>query len=135
MKPLRRLSLTLAACALLLLATVAAAKRGQGHAAPEPRSSRWPAVRAAYLKEHPACELCGRTVGVEIHHVKAFSAFPELELDPSNFLGLCRVGKYGNEHLIWGHGGDFKFYNPSVREDVKHFREMIQGRKPNRPEE
>ena len=37
-----------------------------------PRSPRWPAVRDAYLKEHPACAVSGRTEGPSLWHMVEF---------------------------------------------------------------
>lgn len=39
-------------------------------AAGVPRSSKWPAVRAAHLKANPSCEACGQRDAREVHHVQ-----------------------------------------------------------------
>jgi hypothetical protein len=52
---------------------------------------------------------------LQVHHILPFHLNPQLELDPSNLITLC-MGKL-ECHLIIGHGGDYKDYNPSV---VKH---------------
>lgn len=105
-----------------------------------PRSSEWPAVRNAYLKEHPECAACGRTGrGLQVHHVVPFHLDGNgdedgdgiiNELDSDNLITLC-TGDTCNCHLWIGHAGSFKTYNPNVREDAKRFREMIRNRKPN----
>jgi 5-methylcytosine-specific restriction endonuclease McrA len=53
------------------------------------RSPLWPKARRAYKKTHPACEACGRKIGVQVHHVIPFHLHPEKELDPENFIALC----------------------------------------------
>lgn len=74
------------------------------------RAGRWDTVRDAHVKGQPACAVCGTKSGVEVHHVRPYHLFPELELDPTNLITLCR-----EHHLWWGHLGDFKSWNPEVR--------------------
>lgn len=87
-------------------------------ASPEtPRSPHWPAVRRVWLHAHPTCAACGGTLDVQVHHVRPFHLFPELELDPANFVTLCeRVGT--DHHLHYGHHGDWHDFNPNVRADA-----------------
>lgn len=107
-----------------------------------PRSSEWPAVRNAYLRDHPECAACGRTgKGLQVHHVLPVNAFGSEdddgdgiinELDPDNCIGLCVDGPGKMScHFVIGHAADWRSYNPNVREDAKRFREMIRNRKPN----
>ena len=105
-----------------------------------PRSSQWPNVRAAYLKLHPRCESCGGKEGLQVHHVIPFAAGGAddedgdgitNELDADNLITLC-TGDTMNCHLWIGHAGNFRSWNPTVREDAKRFREMIANRRPNR---
>ncbi len=88
-----------------------------GKAPEHPRSSKWPHVRDTWLESHPTCEACGTDEHVEIHHVKSFTYYPELELDTSNFMSLCRKPGH-NCHLRIGHSGDWKSWNPHAREDA-----------------
>lgn len=92
-----------------------------------PRSSGWYAVRNRFVGEHPACEACGIAVELNVHHVKPFHEHPELELDPSNLITLCR-----EHHFRVGHDPDgpwgpkrpnWKASNPLVREHAKKIRE------------
>ena len=92
-------------------------------AGPE-RSSKWPAVRDAYLRQHPACEACGSRSDLNVHHVIPFHVDEEKELDPTNLITLCRT-----HHLTIGHlcdratGRDnWKCENPNVREDAAKYR-------------
>jgi hypothetical protein len=77
------------------------------------RSDRWPEVQKAYIAAHPTCEACGSKVELNVHHVLPFHLFAEFELEPSNLITLCKW-----HHLALGHLGDFKAYNPYVREDA-----------------
>ena len=105
-----------------------------------PRSSKWPTIQRAFLRSHPECAACGRTgSGLQVHHEIPFHSDGNgdadgdgiiNELDEDNLITLC-VGDTCNCHLWIGHAGNFKTYNPNVREDAKRFREMIRNRKPN----
>jgi predicted HNH restriction endonuclease len=50
---------------------------------------------------------------LEVHHVKPFHLFPQLELDPANLMTLCEDG--GNCHFMVGHLKDWRRYNPKAR--------------------
>lgn len=93
------------------------------------RSPEWPKVRAAYLKEHPRCALCGGKKKLEVHHRRPFHLHPELELDPSNFVTLCENKGDGiNCHLAFGHLGSFQSYNPDVDDDTATWSKKIASR-------
>ena len=130
------LSLTAAACVGLCLWATAPPPYVDHHppeedatglvGASRQRSSKWPAVQARYLREHPACEACGSREDLNVHHVVPFHVDPSKELDPRNLLTLCR-----EHHLSLGHscggltGGDnWKCENPNVRADVAKFRKQ-----------
>ena len=81
------------------------------------RSSKWPTVRAAHLKRQPACAACGCTSPVEVHHIRPFHLFPEMELDPANLITLCE-SKSHNCHLLFGHCLNWRKYNPQVCPDA-----------------
>lgn len=87
-----------------------------------PRSSLWDAVRDRHLRENPCCEVCWSLL-VEVHHVRPFVQYPELELDTGNLITLCRP-----HHFLFGHGLDWQSWIPSVRLDVAMMRERIDGR-------
>ncbi|HNX23820.1 MAG TPA: HNH endonuclease signature motif containing protein [Spirochaetota bacterium] len=84
------------------------------------RSPEWENVRYAYIKDHPVCALCGTAKDLQIHHIKPFHLYPELELEPENLITLC-VSKYWGFscHLIAGHGGNFKYENTWILEDIE----------------
>lgn len=90
------------------------------------RSSKWGEVRKNHLKENPYCIVCGGTRKLEVHHIKPFHLYPELELEPSNLVTLCEDASYGIIcHLFIGHMGSYRFQNPNVLEDAKKIREKI----------
>lgn len=84
------------------------------------RSSQWAKVRKEHLKLHPACEVCGDTHQINVHHIKPFHLHPELELEPTNLISLCESTSYGIIcHLLIGHLGDYRNINPNVLKDIK----------------
>ena len=84
------------------------------------RSGKWRSVRAAHLKKHPRCALCGGKKKLEAHHCLPFHLDPSLELDPNNLITLCEEKKDGaNCHLLCGHLGSFHSFNKDVREDAR----------------
>jgi len=83
------------------------------------RSNRWPTVRKNYLKSNSICAVCASTQQLEVHHVKPFHLHPELELEPTNLITLCESNRNGVScHQFFGHLGNYKRINPSVREDA-----------------
>lgn len=92
------------------------------------RSPQWPAVRKAFLKLHPTCEVCGTKGSLlkpnELHHKLPVHLDIErkFELDFSNLITLCR-----NHHLLFGHLMSFRRgYNLSVVEDANLWKTKIQ---------
>jgi len=89
------------------------------------RSPKWGKVRAAYLKEHPVCEVCGGSKGRECHHRMPFYLNPELELDPKNLITLCRKNRC---HLNFGHLFSYKSYNRTIEKDALTWHNKIVSR-------
>lgn len=85
---------------------------------PLTRSSKWPKLRRHFLYGHSRCACCGRTTKLEVHHIKDFSTHPELELNYSNLITLCRNGTQC--HLAIGHLGDWKRANSCVADDAAY---------------
>lgn len=138
---MKRRTFNAMACSLLTLACLwgCLPQMREPMALAAPRSSQWAKVRAAYLTKHPKCEACGGREGLQVHHVIPFAKDGNgdededgisNELDEDNLITLC-TGDTLNCHLWLGHAGNFKTYNPCVREDAAHFRDMIANRKPN----
>lgn len=112
------------------------------------RSSKWPGVRKAFMKQFPTCDACGGTDNLQVHHVCPFHDNPELELHPDNLITLCMGYNkgIGECHVKIGHGSSFKFFNPNARQDALEalanpgkFEEICKraemARKPNIPGE
>jgi 5-methylcytosine-specific restriction endonuclease McrA len=84
------------------------------------RSNGWAKVRAARIDLIGHCECCGKSPSMlkrfrlQVHHIKPFHVWPELELDPENLIVLCSNPSC---HLDKGHLGDFRSWNESVRRD------------------
>lgn len=76
------------------------------------RSSKWPAVRKAFLagKRCAACETDKR---IEAHHCLPRHLYPELELRTEFLIALCR-----RCHKLLGHCDSWKAFNPRVVEDA-----------------
>src|SRR6185369_3917691 len=72
------------------------------------RSPKWRTVEKAQLVAHPTCAACGGTIRLNVHHIKPYHLFPELELEPTNLITLC-MGPM-ECHLRLGHGGLFRAY-------------------------
>jgi 5-methylcytosine-specific restriction endonuclease McrA len=82
------------------------------------RSSKWPALRKAFIKTWPQCAVCRSTAKLEVHHIIPFHIEPSLELLESNLITLCENQKNGvNCHLLFGHLGNYKSYNKNVKKD------------------
>lgn len=78
------------------------------------RTAGWKLVRAAHIKLHPACEVCGITTGrIDVHHIVPFAVDPSLELVESNLMTLCR-----EHHLVWAHAGSWRRYDSKIVEAV-----------------
>lgn len=95
-----------------------AVARKYGH---KDRSPEWPRVAHEHLSIEPACVACGhKGRGLQVHHIKPFHLYPELELDPHNLITLCEI-KGRDHHLLLGHLDNWESYNPNVHTDVKRF--------------
>lgn len=90
------------------------------------RSGKWRKVRKAHLKKYPRCAVCGSTKKIEVHHQIPFSIDPELELDELNLITLCENKRYGlNCHLLIGHLGSYRRFNPTVEVDAVTWKRKI----------
>lgn len=128
---MKRRTFNAMACSLLTLACLWGClpqfREPMALEAGQPRSACWRKVRAEYLASVGGkCEACGTSEDVEAHHVEPFKKNPARECDPTNVVALCR-----RHHFELGHAFSFQHYNPCVREDAAHFRDMIANRKPN----
>jgi hypothetical protein len=96
------------------------------------RSSKWPRVRREHLAREPQCQWCAAKSKLEVHHLRPFHLFPELELDDGkdgtgkdgNLITLCEC--HTECHLRHGHLGRWVLFNENIRkqcEDRRHERE------------
>ena len=81
------------------------------------RSGKWSEVRKKHLSENGKCYGCESVKDLEVHHLKPFHLFPELELDPSNLVTVCK-----HCHLVTAHLKDYKLYNVDCLKDLYNFR-------------
>lgn len=77
------------------------------------RSPKWYSLRCRTLQNANGCEACKSLKSLQVHHVKPVYTHPELELDPSNLMVLCRTC-----HLHIGHGGCWMQVNPMARDSA-----------------
>lgn len=89
------------------------------------RSPHWPEVRGRHLRLHPECALCGGTKKLNVHHVRPFWLFPELELAPLNLITLCEGSRWLNCHFVLGHLLSWKSFNLFVLDDIRSLRMKI----------
>ena len=82
------------------------------------RSGKWAAVRRRHLTRQPACQWCGGTQDVEVHHIMPFHLHRELELEPRNLVTLCEHGDL-DCHLRHGHLGNWRSFNPFILHDIR----------------
>ena len=87
------------------------------------RSRHWPEIQKIFLADNPECVVCGARHFLNVHHVKPFHLFPELELVPANLITLCR-----GHHFIFGHLMNWKSWNASVAEDSRLWKNKILSR-------
>lgn len=87
------------------------------------RSPKWESVRKEFMKLHAICAVCSTTKDCEVHHKKPFHLDPALELDPTNFITLCR-----DHHYLFGHLLNWSAYNPEVDADARIYHDKIKNR-------
>ena len=90
------------------------------------RSPLWRGVREDHLVLNPFCEVCGGETKLQVHHIKPFHVFPELELDPDNLITLCTYSSHRvNCHYVVGHLLGWQRWNPHVREDCEMWKRRL----------
>ena len=91
------------------------------------RSNDWPRVRKGFVKKNPICAVCWKKGSLfnslNVHHIRVFHKFPELELDENNLIVLCR-----QDHFSWGHYYNFSSWNENIKEDVEKWRNRVLNR-------
>jgi len=96
------------------------------------RSPRWDDVRKIHLKSFPACAACGSETNLQVHHIKPFHLYPELELDEENLITLCET-KAHKCHFKIGHLNNWRRENPNVAEDAVEYSTKNQNALENIP--
>jgi 5-methylcytosine-specific restriction endonuclease McrA len=81
------------------------------------RSSKWRSTRKRFMARADGCSICSRKRRIEAHHVIPFHLAPDLELEFSNLIALCR-----RCHLFVGHLGAWQRINLVVESDAAHWR-------------
>jgi hypothetical protein len=81
------------------------------------RSKLWNKTRIAFIKKNPFCAYCKSITYLQVHHIKPFHIWPELELNPENLVVLCENPNI-NCHFKIGHLEDWKSYNPLVLKQI-----------------
>ena len=88
------------------------------------RSIGWWRLRKEHIKKSPMCAATGSKKKLEVHHILPINLFPEEELNSDNLITLTK-----DMHFWLAHLGDYKAYNPNIKEDAKAFRLKIKNRK------
>lgn len=84
------------------------------------RSPSWRKVRKEFIKECDRCEVCETKKRLEVHHIKPYHLFPELELELTNLITLCR-----RCHLLFGHLDNWRNFNNEVIEDANYWNNKL----------
>ncbi len=92
------------------------------------RSPEWEKLRNSHVKKEGVCQICGSHSDLQVHHIKPFKLWPEKELDPENLITVCRSKRMGFDcHLAVAHGGNFRYYNPYILEDIATIRDILKA--------
>lgn len=93
------------------------------------RSHEWRSLSSNFLNGKK-CAICGSFENLEAHHKKAFHEHPELELDISNLVALCR-NPSKNCHFVFGHLMNWSTTNHDIDNTIKYFQLLIKKAKMN----
>ena len=91
------------------------------------RSPGWGKVRDDFLLCHSICCGCGSMSKLEVHHIQPFHVRPDLELDKTNLITLCRECHYQIGHLR-----DWRLCNATVIEDANEYKRKYLSARENR---
>jgi len=92
-----------------------------------PRDLKWNKFRIEFIKKNPFCSICKGKTSLQVHHIKPFHIWPELELDINNLIVLCEE-KGLNCHLRFGHLNDWVSYNPLIQKLVYFYNNKPSGK-------
>lgn len=65
------------------------------------RNKAWRELSAHIRAERGACEICGATEKLQVHHVLPKKQHPDLLLEENDLICLC-----ARHHFLWHHGHD-----------------------------
>ena len=88
---------------------------------------KWEEFEKEYWRKYPEekyCHVCGEKKNVELHHIIPRHIAPDKIFDESNLIPLCR-----HDHLVFGHLGNFEWWNPHIREDAEMLYNLLQKRR------
>ena len=92
------------------------------------RSPKWKSFKKDFeILKPKKCAVCGNKKS-QLHHLKVFHLFPELELSVKNVEWFCQGIGTGNHHLWVAHLGSFRSWNESALEDAKYMNTKIKNR-------
>lgn len=90
------------------------------------RSPQWRNVRHHHLLRNPMCAATGVSNNLEVHHILPVHEYPELELSITNLITLTSNGPGKIDyHLLLGHCGNYRKWNPDVVKDAARMLEMF----------
>lgn len=84
------------------------------------RSPKWSSLRDRFTKEKKRCAISGLETDLEVHHVKPFHLFPDLELEWDNLCLLTRP-----IHYLVGHCCKWSYYNARFPQHLDQWRENV----------
>jgi len=92
------------------------------------RSSGWSSASKDFIYAHPQCEMGMHNPTLlnplNTHHVKSFHEFPEFEMEPNNWIVLCRF-----HHFLHAHLKNWARSNLTIREDCEALNSKIMHKK------
>lgn len=88
------------------------------------RSPHWSTVRKEFLRKNPKCILTGTNKDLDVHHVKPFHLYPNLELEESNLRTISHP-----YHFLIGHLCCWSNINSEFDWDVGQWAARIRERK------
>lgn len=80
------------------------------------RHKDWNDKRIEKVRKTPFCEFCKGVKLLQVHHKKPFHLWPELEMEDDNLCVLCEANRC---HVMAGHLGNYKSYNPLINQLLK----------------
>ena len=90
------------------------------------RNPGWHKFVKELIKERGGkCEITGSTRKLVGHHKIPFHIRPDLEMIKTNVIILSEDVFGSNIHLLFGHLGNYKKYNPDIKEDAVYWNKKL----------